>query len=48
MMGLDKEFALLKRVRADLSVKWKTIDAEEIQASEAFLARQNYAFAYVN
>jgi hypothetical protein len=39
MTGFDEEFALLKIVRADLSVKWKNIIAnEELEAAQAFVA----------
>ena len=49
MQGIDGKFALLKMAQTHLCVKWKKLDDEEIQASEAFLASR-YAFqrVYVN
>jgi len=49
MTGFDEEFAHLKIVRADLSVKWKNIIAnDESQAAEAFayrMAQPAYLYA---
>jgi len=50
MIGIDEEFALLKMVRADLSVKRKKSndEAQAIEASyaRAFAGRQLLAYAY--
>ncbi len=46
MTGLDGKIALLKKVRADLAVKQKKLTAnEELEAAQAFYARQAFAFA---
>lgn len=47
MIGIDEEFALLQMMRADLSVNRKNLIAnEEIQAAQAFYARNAYQYAY--
>lgn len=44
MTGIDKEFALLQMVRADLSVKWKILSAES-NSDRAGVGGYAYAFA---
>ena len=46
MNGVDGK-ALLQKVRADLSVTRKQIDAnDELESIEAFYGRQAYSYAY--